>query len=106
MMDRTGCEGVMVGRAALGNPWLPAAMGGSPSGFPPPPAEIYRVFCIHLEKMIDWVGSERRAVLRMRKHLVWYTRGIPGAASLRRTLSQMDSAAVMKQALKDLLSIN
>lgn len=106
MMDRTGCAGVMVGRAALGNPWLPAAMGGSSSDPAPSPGELYRVFCIHLEKMIDWVGSERRAVLRMRKHLVWYTRGIPGAASLRRILSGMDSAAVMKRALRDLLSID
>lgn len=102
MRAQTGCAGVMVGRAALGNPWLPGRMAGLLGG-PPGPDEIYRVFCIHLEKMIDWIGSPGRAVMRMRKHAVWYTRGVEGAAALRRGLKNLHTAAEMKRAMAALL---
>jgi len=107
MRDETGCAGVMVGRAALGDPWLPGAMAAVLAGRRPPPPpgpdEIARVLCIHLQKMIDWVGEERRAVQRMRKHLVWYTRGIEGAARLRRLLPGLHTAEHMRQALDGLV---
>lgn len=110
MREQTGCAGVMVGRAALGNPWLPAAMAAVLAGRRPPPPpgpdEIARVLCIHLQKMIDWVGEEQRAVRRMRKHLVWYTRGIHGAARLRRLLPGLHTAAHMRQALDGLVREN
>ena len=97
MRAETGCAGVMVGRAALGNPWLFRAMAGG--AYPPGPEEVRSVFCLHLKKMIDYVGSEDRAVLRMRKHLIWYTRGIRGASSLRPQIAQMTTAEQMAQAL-------
>jgi tRNA-dihydrouridine synthase B len=102
MLQQTGCAGVMVGRAALGNPWLPARMAGLRDN-PPGREEIHRVFCIHLEKMIDWMGSPRRAVMRMRKHAVWYTRGIDGAAALRRGLKHLTTPAEMQRAMASLL---
>jgi tRNA-dihydrouridine synthase len=102
MLEQTGCAGVMVGRAALGNPWLPGRMAGLHGG-PPDRREIHRVFCIHLEKMIDWMGSPRRAVMRMRKHAVWYTRGIDGAAALRRGLRHLNTPAGMQRAMAALL---
>jgi len=102
MLQQTGCAGVMVGRAALGNPWLPGLMAGVRSG-PPDRQEIHRVFCIHLQKMIDWMGSPRRAVMRMRKHAVWYTRGIDGAAALRRGLKHLTTPAEMQRAMAALL---
>ena len=102
MLQQTGCAGVMVGRAALGNPWLPGSMAGLRAD-PPGREEIHRVFCIHLEKMIDWMGSPRRAVMRMRKHAVWYTRGIDGAAALRRGLKHLETPAGMKRAMAALL---
>jgi nifR3 family TIM-barrel protein len=102
MLEQTGCAGVMVGRAALGNPWLPGQMAGLQSN-PPDREEIHRVFCIHLEKMIDLVGSPTRAVMRMRKHAVWYTRGIDGAAALRRGLKHLNTPAEMKRAMAALL---
>ena len=102
MLEQTGCAGVMVGRAALGNPWLLGSMAGKRSD-PPDREEIHRVFCIHLEKMIDWTGSPRRAVMRMRKHAVWYTRGIDGAAALRRGLKHLETPAGMQRAMAALL---
>jgi tRNA-dihydrouridine synthase B len=102
MREQTGCAGVMVGRAARGNPWLPGRMAGLRDD-PPGREEIYRVFCIHLQKMIDWTGSPGRAVMRMRKHAVWYTRGVEGAAALRRGLRHLHTAAEMKRAMAALL---
>jgi nifR3 family TIM-barrel protein len=102
MLEQTGCAGVMVGRAALGNPWLPGQMAGLRSD-PPDREEIHRVFCIHLQKMIDLTGSPTRAVMRMRKHAVWYTRGIDGAAALRRGLRHLNTPAEMKRAMASLL---
>ena len=102
MRRQTGCAGVMVGRAALGNPWLLGRMAGVLTT-PPGRDEIHRVFCIHLEKMINWIGSQRRAVMRMRKHVVWYTRGVEGAATLRRGLKDLHTAADMKRAMAALL---
>ncbi len=105
MREQTGCAGVMVGRAALGNPWLLGSMAGLRDDAPDR-EEILRVFCIHLEKMIDWMGSPRRAVMRMRKHAVWYTRGIDGAAALRRGLKHLTTPAEMQRAMAALLSGN
>ncbi len=105
MRRQTGCAGVMVGRAAQGNPWLPGRMAGLRTT-PPGRDEIHRVFCIHLEKMIDWMGSQRRAIMRMRKHAVWYTRGVKGAATLRHGLGNLHTAADMKRAMAALLLDN
>jgi tRNA-dihydrouridine synthase B len=102
MREQTGCAGVMVGRAALGNPWLLGSTAGRPGG-PPGREEIHRVFCIHLQKMIDWMGSPGRAVMRMRKHAVWYTRGVEGAAALRRGLKDLNTPAEMERAMAALL---
>jgi tRNA-dihydrouridine synthase B len=53
--------------------------------------------------MIDWTGSQERAVMRMRKHAVWYTRGVEGAANLRRGLKDLNTAAEMERAMESLL---
>ncbi len=98
MMDISGCAGVMVARAAMGDPFLPGALAGRP--YPPSPKKRYETFCTHLDLVIGWLGSEHRAVLCMRKHLAWYVRGMPGAGRLRRTLDSFDNAADMKTALE------
>ncbi len=98
MMKETGCAGIMVGRAAMGDPFLPGALAQRP--YPPGRAERYEAFCTHLDLVIGWLGSEQRAVLRMRKHLAWYVRGMPGAAKLRRSLDSFETASEMKAALE------
>ena len=102
MREQTGCAGVMVGRGALGNPWLPGALAGRP--YPPTFSERYEVFCHHLDSMLVFLGSEVRAVQRMRKHLVCYARGLHGAQGLRRRLDQFLTAEQMKSAFAQLLS--
>ncbi len=107
---QTGCAGIMIGRAALGNPWLPAAMGKcmtqqTTTAYPPSPQERWGIFCNHLQKMIDWVDSERQAVIRMRKHLIWYTRGFVGAVGLRKEVHRMNTATAMRSAMAKLLAV-
>lgn len=92
MTAETGCDLVMVGRGALGNPWLfaeiNAALGPPAAGDPArtvPWAERIAVIAEHLDLMAADKG-ERRAVLEMRKHLGWYIKGIEGAAHARRDL--------------------
>ena len=107
MVKRTGCHGVMVGRGAMGNPWLcgacAAALEGRTTAYPAAVQERYEMFCIHLDFMIDYMHDETRAVRVMRKHLAWYSRGIEGAAELRRNLGRMVDARRMKSEFERLV---
>ncbi|MCL5040837.1 MAG: tRNA dihydrouridine synthase DusB [Firmicutes bacterium] len=98
----TGCAGVMVGRAALGNPWLPGriahylATGEILS--PPPKAEVIRVALEHLD-LLSQLKGERRAVLEMRKHAAWYIKGWPGAAQVREEINRCERRGRMEEVL-------
>ncbi|MBT4809220.1 MAG: tRNA dihydrouridine synthase DusB [Candidatus Marinimicrobia bacterium] len=89
MFDETGCDGVMVGRSALGNPWFfrdaVALYKGQP--IPDQPSIYDKVACCkrHLNHMIDWHG-ERVGINLMRKHFGWYIRGFDGASPMRKAL--------------------
>jgi tRNA-dihydrouridine synthase B len=84
MGRQTGCDAVMVGRGARGNPWIFDELRRGET-LRPDRAELVRVIRRHLELYVDW-GGEGRAVREMRKHLCWYFRGLPGASKLRARL--------------------
>ncbi|CEP68978.1 tRNA-dihydrouridine synthase [Moorella glycerini] len=96
MLELTGCDAVMVGRAAIGNPWLLAAIRARLEGRPepPPPAVATRMATAirHFKMMVELKG-EKTAVKEMRKVLACYLRGLPGAARLRQHLYTLDTAA-------------
>ncbi len=84
--SETGCDGVMIGRGALGNPWifsqiLSSQKGNSPAA--PAPAEILRVIEKHLYENMSWFGSPL-GVMLFRGHLAAYTRGFPHSTKVRR----------------------
>ncbi len=86
MIDRTGCDGVLVARGALGNPWL---FGQLQAFFlegrivePPSLDEIARVMTEHLDAFIDFYGP-RRGILKFRKFFIWYTRGLSRVKTIR-----------------------
>lgn len=88
MVSETGCDAVMIGRAALGNPWIfsgaKQAVGPGTGVAPPPgptPGERKALVLRHGEEMHRRLGAA--GIREMRKHLAWYSRGIPGAASFR-----------------------
>ena len=89
MFDRTGCDGVMVGRGALGNPWFFKEANALYKGETPPgaPSIVERIsYCRrHFDHMIAWYG-EKNGTNLMRKHFGWYIRGFDGAAPFRKEL--------------------
>ncbi len=87
MRAETGCDAVMVGRAAIGNPWVFEAIQGRRTT-PPSAHEIRAVVERHFALQCEDTNA-RHAALTMRKHLVGYTRGLPGATHLRRSLSSI-----------------
>jgi nifR3 family TIM-barrel protein len=95
MHAETGCAGVMIARGSFGNPWIfrqaRALLDGRPLPAPPDPAERFGVALAHARLQLDLQGDDRRTAIEFRKHLGWYTRGLPGAADLRRTLYAVES---------------
>ena len=89
MMEETGCDGVMVGRSALGNPWFfrDAIALYKGETVPPEPTILDKVsHCrLHFDHMVDWHG-ERIATNLIRKHFGWYIRGFNGASPYRKAL--------------------
>ena len=84
MRAQTGCDGVMAGRGALGNPFLFAQMRRALAGLAyadPTPGERLAMAREHARRLVALRGP--RAIVEMRKHVGWYTHGLRGAAALR-----------------------
>jgi nifR3 family TIM-barrel protein len=95
MLRETGCDGAMIARGALGNPWLfreALALLAGEEPLPPTREERHRVALCHLELFVG-IAGERVALREMRKHLAWYARGIPGAARFRTEVNRFETVA-------------
>ncbi len=94
MIRDTGCDGIMVGRGCLGRPWLfaeiKAALKGEKFTEPTMP-EIGKMLREQLEIASCFAGNEY--LLTMRKQISWYTKGIPGSASVRQRVNTMSAKA-------------
>lgn len=103
MFDETGCDFVMVGRGALGNPWifreLVASWRGEELPAPPTVDEKKAMMIEHFQMMKDLKG-EYAAVREMRKHVGWYIKGMPGSASFRGRVNQIDNAEELVAAIE------
>ncbi len=97
MLRHTGCAGLMIGRGSFGNPWLfreiRALLSGHSKPAPPTAAERFVLALEHARLALLLQGDSRKTVVEFRKHLGWYTKGLPGAASLRERLFQVESMA-------------
>ncbi|MEJ9211542.1 tRNA dihydrouridine synthase DusB [Bacillus smithii] len=90
MLEEVGCDGVMIGRAALGNPWMiyrtvKYLESGELIGEPTPREKI-DVCILHLDRLIA-LKNEEIAVREMRKHASWYLKGIRGNAKVRNAIN-------------------
>ena len=87
MLEQTGCDMVMIGRGALGNPWIfreiSMLIGHDRPSLPVSTAERITVMLRHVSKMCEYKG-EAVAMREARKHAAWYLKGIKGAAALRK----------------------
>jgi len=102
LLDHTGCDGVMIGRGALGNPWmLYRTIHYLTEGelLPDPsPREKMEIAIVHMDRLVKLKG-ESVAVREMRKHLAWYLKGLPGATSVKDVIMEETSRDVMAQIL-------
>lgn len=89
MLDMTGCDGIMIGRGAMGRPWIFRDVKNFLQKNKKPlkltPGEIYEVIMTHLDKSIKFHG-ERIGILEMRKHISWYLKGFPYSTSVKRAI--------------------
>ncbi|MBD5478538.1 MAG: tRNA dihydrouridine synthase DusB [Lachnospiraceae bacterium] len=94
LLDATGCDGIMVGRGAQGNPWIFREIttfletGKLPPK--PTPAEVRQVVERHAALQLA-IKGEYTGVREMRKHLAWYTAGYPNSARYRQQINSMES---------------
>lgn len=95
MMEKTGCDMVMIARGALGNPWIfeEALALWEGRDVPPRPSIEERVAVMkdHFKDLAALKG-EYAGVREMRKHASWYTKGLRGSAALRRKINSIESA--------------
>jgi tRNA-dihydrouridine synthase B len=97
MHSETGCAGVMIARGSHGRPWIfaqaRAALEGRVAPADPGPAERFGVVLEHARNAIAYGDDEGRAMLEFRKHLGWYTKGLPDGRALRQELFGVETLA-------------
>ena len=96
MMKETGCDAVMIGRGALGNPWV-----FQPDGRPETLDKRLPVLLRHLELAGQYLDTDR-LLFRIKNHAARYLSGLPGAAGIRQQIIQCPSLQEMKHLLQDL----
>ncbi|HPJ02337.1 MAG TPA: tRNA dihydrouridine synthase DusB [Candidatus Limiplasma sp.] len=105
-LRETGCDGLLIGRGAMGNPWLFREIGDVMRGEPvrkPDNAERLTIIEEHIDRLVAFKG-EKLAVLQMRTHIGHYIHGISGASEIRRRLNTIPSTAGQKDLLRDVLT--
>jgi tRNA-dihydrouridine synthase B len=108
VLEATGADGIMIGRAALGRPWIfreilhYLATGGH---HPPPELpELRAVLLAHLDALYEFYG-ERAGVGIARKHIAWYTKGLPDSAAFRLRAFQLPSSLLQRAAVEEFLAL-
>jgi nifR3 family TIM-barrel protein len=104
LLEHTNCDGVMIGRGALGNPWmLYRTVHYLTTGelLPDPsPGEKIRIAILHLDRLASLKG-ESTAVREMRKHLAWYLKGLPDSAVVKNSIMDLTSRSEVVSALEE-----
>ena len=104
MMEETGCDGVMIGRGAQGNPWIFSDLleyeRTGKLRLRPGADEIREMMLRHARLQIRYKG-EYLGIREMRKHVSWYTKGLPGSARLREAINQVESYEELEQLLSE-----
>jgi len=105
MFEETGCDAVMIGRAALGNPWIFRELKSIFEKGDPLPAPFIsdRIFTCrrHLNLLVENRG-ERIGLNLMRKHFGWYIKGFPGAGEFRKELVSAPDSKTVLEKLEDI----
>ncbi len=105
MLEYTGCKAIMIGRGALGNPWIFKEINAYFAGKEfkrPSKEEIYNMIVDQYERLLKLKG-ERLALLEMRSHVGWYLKGMQGSAQIKNKANQALSFEEVKKILKEYL---
>lgn len=109
MLEETGCDFVMIGRAALGNPWIFREINAYLSEgrlLPPPPlSERLAVLVRHVRLICAYKG-EAHGMCEARKHVGWYLRGLKNAAGFRRRAGALSTLGELDELVRDVLAAN
>lgn len=104
VLRATGADGVMIGRAAQGNPWIFRQIGHfltTGEMLPPPPVtEVRATLLAHLANLYAFYG-EHTGVRVARKHISWYSKGLVGGAAFRQRVNQLESAAAQAALVRE-----
>lgn len=104
LIDQTGCDGVMIARGAKGNPWIfSRTLHYLETGEllqPPTPAEISEMILRHGTMQAEHKG-ETVAMREMRKHMAWYTGGLPHSAKLRNDINQVETMEELRRFVRE-----
>jgi nifR3 family TIM-barrel protein len=108
MREQTGCAGIMIARGSHGAPWIFGQARAALEGreVPPDPGaeERFRIVLEHARLAIAWEEDEQKAMLEFRKHLGWYTKGLPNGRVLRQELfavTRLEEAEALLQRYLD-----
>jgi nifR3 family TIM-barrel protein len=97
MRDHTNCAGIMIARGSHGEPWIfreaRAALNGGAIPDAPGVVERFEIVLHHARLAIEFENDEQRAMLEFRKHLGWYTKGLPDGKRLREELFRVNTLA-------------
>jgi len=108
MRNHTGCAGIMIARGSFGNPWLFAQgqdlLAGRAKRPDPTPEQRFSVALEHARLALRLQGDTRKTALEFRKHLGWYTKGLPGATDLRQQLFAIESMAEAERIFEEYLT--
>ena len=103
MLEETGCDGVMVGRAARGNPWLLGRIARYLEDGEllenPSPEEVKTMILRHARMQLEYKG-EYTGMREMRKHVAWYTAGYPRSSKLRQAVNGLESLNQLEELLE------
>ncbi|MGC8657798.1 MAG: tRNA dihydrouridine synthase DusB [Desulfomonilaceae bacterium] len=102
MIEETGCDGVMVGKGALGRPWFLRKILESLFGWTrcEPRKTFADIIMSHFQDQLRWCGIAQ-GVRRMRKHLGWYSKGMPGSSDFRSTVFREDNPERVLSSIDD-----
>ena len=102
-LRESGCDGIMIARGGMGNPWLfSRTIEALRTGVVPPPPTDQAVIATALAHL-HAVAQRRGRIEEMRKHLSWYTKGMHGSAEARRKINQAKTVAEMEALLLDMV---
>lgn len=101
MFEYTGCDGIMIARGACGNPWIfKSILEGE--DYVPSGEERYKTILEHINNALEYEKENpKQAVLKMRKHIAWYLKGMYGGTKIKDAINRTDDIEAVKKILYD-----